>query len=201
MSHLENMKELRELLLGSGKQTLGVTEVHGLLTALVAGPETVTPAKWLPYVFAKARDLKSVVKKPWFGRLVELLIESYEDILFSLRTGTFVPYLGDSSEKQERQAAAREWATGFLYGMHLHGAKWSDSKDENLATLVAPIFYLADPEQVASELGAEERKKLAEKAGDMIELIRYNAPKIFDFWNLGVKPELKKEYFKAEAVK
>jgi uncharacterized protein len=193
------MKEISELLDRSKRKALSVTEIHGLLTALVAGPETVIPAKWLPYIFSNSRALKTIVKEPWFGRLIGLLIESYEDLLFSLRAGTFVPYLGESPEKKQRQAAAKEWATGFLYGMHLHGAKWQESKDENLATLTAPLFYLADPEHVGGELAAGERKKLAEKADDMIELIRYNAPKIFDHWNLGVKPELKKEYFKAEA--
>jgi uncharacterized protein len=199
MSHLDNMKEISELLDGSGKKTLGTTEIHGLLTALVAGPETITPSRWLPYIFRNFRALKTIVKEPWFGRLVELLIESYEDLLFSLRAGTFVPYLGESPEKKERQVAAKQWATGFLYGMHLHGAKWQESKDESLATLTAPLFYLADPEHVGGELDDEDRRKLAEKADDMVELIRYNAPKIFDHWNLGVKPELKKEYFKAQA--
>jgi len=200
MSHLDNMREINTLLKQSGKKTLSQNEVHGLLTALVAGPETVTPSRWMPYIFRNSRSLKSAVKAVWFGRLIELLIESYEDILFSLRAGTFVPYLGESPEKADRQVAAKQWATGFLYGMHLHGAKWQESKDENLATLIAPIFYLADPEHVGGELGTEERKKLAGKVDDMVELFRYNAPKIFDYWNLGVKPELKKEYFRADAV-
>ncbi len=195
MSHLTDVKEIGSILSTSRRAHLTPGEIHGLLSGILCGPTVVAPVKWLAALFSGRGDLRPVTKRPWFSRLVELLVSAYEDLLFSLRAGTFVPYLTDKEEDSEKCEAARQWCTGFVYGMHLHGEEWSSSTDEHLASLTAPLFYLADPEQVAGELDKDEREKLAGKAVEMISLIRYNVPKVFDFWNFGKKPEQKKEYF------
>jgi yecA family protein len=195
MSHLDAIQDVGKILTKSRRKHLSEREVHGLLTGILCGPKVVPPIQWLASIFSGTRDLKPLTAKPWFGSLVEDLVTAYEDLLFSLRAGTFVPYLTENESDKDKLEAAREWCTGYLYGMHLHGEQWSSSTDEHLASLTAPLFYLADPEQLASELEPSERDKLAEKAVDMIGLIRYNVPKIFDFWNFGAKPEVKKEYF------
>jgi len=196
MSHLTDTKRIGDILERSRRKHLAPGEIHGLLTGILCGPTVVAPTQWLAYIFSGARSLKSLTEKEWFGELVELLIAAYEDLLFALRAGTFVPYLTEKESDSDKLTAARLWCTGFLYGMHLHGEKWSASTDEHLASLTAPIFYLADPEQLAAEMDTEERERLASRAVEMVGLIRYNTPKIFDFWNFGVKPEVKKEYFR-----
>lgn len=195
MSHLANMQEVTEILKSCGRKTLSPIEIHGLLTAAVCGPETISPTRWLAYIFPKTKSLKTIVSKSWFARVTEFLVETYEDILFSIRAGTFTPYLADKKEDSERLEAAKDWCTGFLYGMHLHGVRWSESSDETLATLTAPIFYLADPDIASEELDKEEQDKLRSKAPLLIELLRVNPSKIFDHWNMGKKPELKKDFF------
>lgn len=194
------MQEVGVILAKSGRQALSGEEVHGMLTALVCGPETVTPTSWFACVFPRSRSLKAVVEKAWFGKLVELMVESYDDILFSVRAGTFHPYLGEESSVDARRESVRRWCTGFLYGMHLHGEKWQSSTEEYIATLTAPVFYLASPGDLGGELSAEQKENLDSRPEELMELVRINVPKVFDFWNFGKKPELKKEFFSPAAI-
>ena len=195
MSHLTEVKEIGKILSKSRRTHLLPGEIHGLLSGILCGPEVISPTLWLGCIFSGSRDLKTIVSKPWFGALVEHLIAAYEDLLFALRAGTFVPYLTESESDSEKLHAARLWCCGFLYGMHLHGEQWRNCDDDQLASLCAPLFYFADPETVTIEIDEIDRKKLADKALEMIAVLRYNVPKVFDFWNFGRKPELKKEYF------
>jgi yecA family protein len=121
------------------------------------------------------------------------MIEIYNDLLFSIRQATFVPYFGPGNKEATTLEDAAGWCEGFFYGMSLHGDEWMNSESSEIASLTAPILYMANPREFGKELPKEKRKKFAERQKELIESIRYNIPPIYDFWNIGVKPEIKKD--------
>jgi yecA family protein len=193
MSHSDRLDELSSLLAQRGRITAPVDQVHGMLTAAVCGPVTTTPGRWLRLVFpdAQPKDFRALLKQKRVERIVTLLLELYDDLLFSIRQATFVPHFGPDKENRTF-GDCRGWCTGFLHGMTLHDKEWLDHDSEQLATLVAPILYIADTEGLGQELGPRQRAKLAKMEPQLIEAIRYNVPKIYDYWNLGKKVEVKK---------
>lgn len=198
MSHLENIEELGKLLKQSGRTTLAPDQIHGMMTAIVCGPKTIKPTHWLPYIFHETEDLKELLEDPQFEPIVENLVELYNDLLFTIRQGTFQPYIPEKKQKGTTVRDAQGWCTGFFYGMNLHGDEWMNNESEQLATHTAAILYLANPEEATKELDDDKKKEFADKYDQFVESIRYAVPPIYDFFNLGVKPEVKKDFFAQE---
>jgi yecA family protein len=195
MSQAEKLQDLARLLRTCRRQTSSVDLIHGMLTAAICGPLVVRPAQWLPVVFPGTRDYKKLLAAPTTESIVQIMLDLYEDVLFSVRQATFVPYLAGTDGSGTTLKEAQGWCTGFLHGMGLHGKEWLDDKDQHIAELTAPIFYIADPKGVSSMVGKKSAKKLSSMEKNLIEAIRYNIPAIYDHWNMGRKVEEKKKLF------
>lgn len=192
MSHIAHISSLVDLLKRSRRKTLSAPEVHGLITAAVCGPGVIGPARWLPYIFHKTKDFEKLLQAKGTEETLQVLMQLYDDLLFSIRQGTFVPWFGDESTDSPAADDVRPWCTGFLYGMHLHGEAWFGNDSQELANLTAPVFFLANPEEAAAELGEKEARELEGKTDLLVRAISYNVPKVYDFFNLGRDPEEKK---------
>jgi len=192
MSHLQSIEELAGILRSTRRKSLSTVEIHGLLTAAACGPEVLGPARWLPYIFHKTKDFGALLKSPAAEKLLEVLVSLHEDLLFSIRQATFVPYLGTEAGAEPSMEQAQPWCVGFFYGMHLHGDAWTGCESEELANLTAPIFYLANPEEAREQVGRRQADKLEGQHDLLIRAIGYNVPRIYDFFNLGRDPEEKK---------
>lgn len=197
MSHIENIQQLALLLKKTRRTTLGPGEIHGMLTAAVCGPEVIPAARWLPYIFHKTRDFKKLLQRPDTEQLLQVMLQLYDDLLFSIRQATFVPYFGPDTSDEPSLDDARPWCTGFFYGMHLHGDEWLNNESSELAGLTAPIFYIVNPEEARKEIGAEQARELEKRHPQLIEAIRYNVPRIYDFFNVGRDPREKKNIVSA----
>jgi yecA family protein len=103
-----------------------------------------------------------------------------------------VPYLSGEGETLQD---AKLWCEGFFYGMALHGAEWMEHESEHLATLTAPILYIADPGDLSKELGKKQRQRLDRQQKQLVEAIRYNVPQVYDFWNVTKKADFKKDLY------
>ena len=192
MSHLDRLEDLGKLLGRSRRKTAPIEGIHGMLTAAVCGPTVVKPTNWLPFVYPATRDLKQLLKGSSFQDVITALLEIYHDLLFSIRQGTFVPYLSGEGETLQD---AKLWCEGFFYGMALHGGEWMEHESEHLATLTAPILYIADPGDLSKELGKKQRQRLDRQQKQLVEAIRYNVPQVYDFWNVTKKADFKKDLY------
>ncbi len=58
----EDLARLHEFLLSGAcnDDAMSVDQVHGLLTAIVCGPEPVLPSEWIPAVFGEEPEFASV---------------------------------------------------------------------------------------------------------------------------------------------
>jgi yecA family protein len=199
MTGTDTINQLAAALKACRRKVLPMDQVHGLLTAAVCGPTVVRPTRWLPYLFPATRDYESLVRKPAFEDALGSLVAVYDDILFTIRQGTFTPYFGPEAPRQPGLDDARGWCTGFLYGITLHDDAWRNADNEHLAMLTAPIFYIAHPESMTEEMEEGERAQLEQRAPALVSALSHNIPAIYDYWNLGRKPEEKRDFFGPES--
>jgi uncharacterized protein len=121
-----------------------VVELEGFLTALVIGPNTVSPALWLPKVWGgrtpKFKDLAEM------NRFVALVMGLYNDIAltFDQAPQTFRPTFYESRVERRRVVIVDEWCFGFLKGMRLDARGWKPLKRER-PELLKPIELFGSP--------------------------------------------------------
>jgi uncharacterized protein len=119
---------LAEWLLRRGKGIYDIIELEGYLTAIVIGPYTLSPLKWLPKVWggAQPRFRDSTEHNQFIG----LVMGFYNDIAlqFDHAPDQFRPTFYDSKVDGKRVQVVDEWCMGFLKGMRLDTAAWKPLK-------------------------------------------------------------------------
>jgi uncharacterized protein len=134
-----------------------VVELEGFLTALVIGPNTVSPMLWLPKVWGgrtpKFTDLAEM------NRFVALVMGLYNDIAltFDQAPQTFRPTFYESRFERRCVVIVDEWCWGFLKGMRLDARGWNPLKRER-PELLKPIELFGSPAGWKEcEVGGEEK--------------------------------------------
>ncbi|WP_297927595.1 YecA family protein [Metallibacterium sp.] len=115
--------------------------VHGLLTALLIGPEPARPDEWLPEVLhetfddaAEGNHILSLLARLSDSIPLEIEHERYEPILDEVDTDE-----GDSA------LSAAGWCHGFAQGINLRAELWELrlEQDAELMRLLNPVVVLA----------------------------------------------------------
>jgi uncharacterized protein len=134
-----------------------IVELDGFLTALAIGPNTVSPAFWLPKVWGgrtpKFTDLAEM------NRFVALVMGLFNDIVFSFEQAPqeFQPTFYESKVKGRRIIIVDEWCWGFLKGLRLDTKGWEPLKRER-PDLLRPIeLFGSRAGWVECEAGGEEK--------------------------------------------
>jgi uncharacterized protein len=141
----------------AGEGDLLLDGVHGLLTALIVGPEPAPPDEWLPEV------LHAPFADPEQGqRMLALLAKLNDSIGAELDVDAYEPILGELHDEQGPALTAAGWCEGFSRGIDLRAGFWERrlAEDVELIELLGPIMALAVDEGVLS--GDAEFEKLSE---------------------------------------
>jgi len=121
-----------------------VVELEGFLTALVIGPNTLSPTLWLPKVWGgrspKFNDLAEM------NRFVALVMGLYNDIAFTFDDAprTFRPTFYESRVEGRRVVIVDEWCCGFLKSMRLDARGWNPLRRKR-PELLKPIELFGSP--------------------------------------------------------
>jgi uncharacterized protein len=137
------LEELHQLLSGhGGDDDLLLDGVHGLLTAVIIGPEPVAVEEWLPQVLDADKPFESVATA---GRSYALLVRMRDDVERALDAMEWEPILSESDESGEMRHSGRGWCEGFGRGVDLRAALWDArlAADPQLLDLLGPILALA----------------------------------------------------------
>ncbi|GAB3032904.1 YecA family protein [Oleiagrimonas citrea] len=119
--------------------------VHGLLTALIVGPEPAPPDEWLPEV------LHAPFADPQQGeRVLALLAKLNDSIGAELDVDAYEPILGELDDIEGPTLSAAGWCEGFSRGIDLRAGFWEHrlAEDVELIELLGPIMALAVDEGV-----------------------------------------------------
>jgi uncharacterized protein len=143
---------------GTDEGVLDVSELDGLLTAVVSGPVTIVPSRWLPAVWGdfeptwdNLEDYEAFMSMlvRHMNCIAEILIEEPE---------AFEPMYLETLANGKAVVVVDEWCEGYMRGVGLAFEEWSAGAPE-ITDLLTPIraftewtnwlaHEMADPEQV-----------------------------------------------------
>jgi len=148
---------LAEWLLRRGNGICDIIELEGYLTAIVIGPNTLSPLKWLPKVWGGVKPKFSDSTE--LNQFLGLVMGFYNDIAlqFGHAPDRFRPTFYESKVDGKRVQVVDEWCMGFLKGMRLDAAAWKPLKQQRPDLLKPLQLFGTRAGWNELEAGGEER--------------------------------------------
>jgi uncharacterized protein len=171
------LDELHDYLVAHpGPDGLMLDGVHGLLSAIVAGPEPMPASDWLPHVIDEEAGFEDADQA---NRILSLLVRLYNSVVQELEALTYEPIFGEyEDEDGGADLAAVGWCEGFSIGIDLRGPVWEArmTGDPRLLDLLDPIIRISadeglfesDTSEQLAELDDEEREQLLRAIGGAV---------------------------------
>lgn len=124
-----------------GREAMGLSRVHGFLTAAASGPEQLEPGEWLRLVFDEPVFESGEQAETMLGLAMRL----YQEIETSLKgTGSFRPVLDFVRDGVNGVGVdASAWCQGYFSGMNLFQEHWALHSGRQLNELLAPLYALS----------------------------------------------------------
>jgi uncharacterized protein len=180
----KEFNELDQFLLSerSPDDAMTMDTLHGYLTAIAIGPETIMPAEWLQRVWGDDDDSAPKFKNSKEEeRIVNLIMRFMNEVLvtFEVAPKEFEPLFCEHEHEGATLIDAEAWCWGFWEGMELRPDSWDPIWQSELAPLMRPIYLLGADEIEEDELELVDDPVKAHKLAIEIEA---NLPDIFRFW-------------------
>lgn len=160
---------------GKDEGVLNLSELDGLLTAVVSGPETVPMSAWLDVIwgdFAPVFDDESA-----FEEVVSLLVRHMNDIVQTLIMAPqdFEPIVMQRVIGDETRIIVDEWCEGYMRGVGLTQDVWNSAAEEIDKWLLPITAFTADTDWMAHELEPDDTERLQGQ-------IASNARQLHAYW-------------------
>jgi uncharacterized protein len=123
---------------GQDEGVLGLSELDGFLTAIVSGPVTVVPSRWLAAVYGDFEPVWEDLEEA--QAILSLFVRHMNSIVYFLMEDAqhFEPIFMESVKGNGRVLVVDEWCDGYMRGVALTADEWSSAAPE-IAGLLAPI--------------------------------------------------------------
>lgn len=178
------LDELHSFLVGRAEAgALMLDAVHGLLTAIVVGPEPIPASEWLGRIIGEEGGFENEEQA---NRVLSLLIRLYNSIVQELEALSYQPIFGeidpsefdeedqdtvpaeqetDPAEDREMVLSARGWCEGFSLGVELRSGVWEARMqgDPQLLDLLSPLIAVAAHEGLFEAEPGEEIEELSDQ--------------------------------------
>ncbi len=169
--------------------------LHGYLTAIAIGPETIMPAEWLPKVWGAELTAPSWKNPKEEERILNLIMRFMNEVLvtFEVAPKEFEPLYVEHEFEGQTLIDAEGWCWGFWEGMELRAGSWQAIFESEQAALMRPLYLLGADEIEEAELAEVDNPVKAHKLALEIEL---NLPLVYRFWlprRKAAVPTLKRE--------
>ena len=180
----KEFEELDKFLLSDRCADDGMTmdSLHGYLTAIVIGPETIPLSEWLPQVWGESNAGGPAFKTPKeFERIVGLISRFMNEIAITMEVAPkeFEPLFCEYEWEGHQVLDGEAWAWGFWEGMQLRAEAWQPIWDSNLADMMRPIYLLGAEEIEEEEMALVDTPLKAHKLTVAIEAA---IPHVLKFW-------------------
>jgi uncharacterized protein len=123
---------------GKDEGVLDASELDGLFTALVSGPVTIPPSRWLPAVWGDFEPAWESAKD--FENVVSLMMRHMNDVAAMLmeQPEDFEPIFLESVAEGETYTIVDEWCEGYMRGVALAADLWN-AGGLQMTILLTPI--------------------------------------------------------------
>lgn len=137
---------------GKDEGVLDVSELDGLLTAVVSGPVTIVPSRWLPAVWGDFEPMwRSVDDYGAFMSMLMRHMNSIAEILIE-EPEAFEPMYLEHIWKGKVVVVVDEWCEGYMRGVGLAADEWRAGPPE-ISGLLDPIrAFTAETNWLAHEI-------------------------------------------------
>jgi uncharacterized protein len=104
--------------------SLDFSGLHGLLTAVISGPETVMPSEWFPIVIGTGDP--AFTDKDQAERIFGLVMRFYNEVASVLaeEPEIFDPIMLGRGGTDSRRPYAMSWCRGYLFGVKARQDAW-----------------------------------------------------------------------------
>jgi uncharacterized protein len=157
------LDELHDYLVAHpGPDALTLDGVHGLLSALIAGPEPVPASEWLPHVVDQEDGFDDADQA---NRVLSLIVRLYNSVVQELEGLSYEPIFGEfETEDGGSELGAVGWCEGFSLGIDLRSEVWESrmTSDPRLLDLLDPIIRISADEGLFEPDTAEQLQPLDE---------------------------------------
>ena len=122
------------------ENSMGLSDLDGLLTGIVAGPEVILPSEWMPIIWGG--------DEPEFADISEAqtvlgtIMARYNQIISNLRDDpdAFEPIFWKGPDDE---VIVTDWAAGFLDAVRLRRKLWAPLiRDPEARVLILPLLIL-----------------------------------------------------------
>jgi uncharacterized protein len=179
----KEFNELDQFLLSdrSPEDAMTMDTLHGFLTAIAIGPETIMPAEWLPKIWGESGEAPKWKNPKEADRVLELIMRFMNEVLvtFEVAPKEFEPLFCELEHGESTVMDAEAWCWGFWEGMELRPGSWDPIWSSDLAPLMRPIYLLGADEIEEAELVEVDDPVKGHKLALEIEA---NLPAIHRFW-------------------
>lgn len=126
----EDFKQLDEWLGHRGKGIADIVTLEGFLTAIIIGPNTVSPMQWLPKVWGKGKPQFKDLEE--LNRFVALVMGLHNEvaICFEQDPAAFEPSFYEAPFNDKTVIIVDEWCEGFVKGMRVAPEGWKALRRE-----------------------------------------------------------------------
>ncbi len=140
---------------GKDEGVLDVSELDGLMTALVSGPVVVPPSRWLPVVW---RDFEPEWKTPKeFEDVFALLIRHMNGIAAALmrQPEDFLPLFLERVVEGKTYTIVDDWCEGYVQGANLTADLWGAGGREMEIMIMPMRAFTSETDWRAHELSSD----------------------------------------------
>ncbi|MBL7047667.1 MAG: UPF0149 family protein [Candidatus Marinimicrobia bacterium] len=176
-----------EKFLSSDKTPTGcmnLYSLHGFLTCLMVGPETMLPSQWLPVIWGETESDQIIWDPMEDAEKFIGFIMTYSNMIASAihnNPTSYKPLIIEQNATHYKKMHMKDWCEGFITGINLSYDDWLPIlESEEDGTLLAP-FYLFTTEEGNKSMAEDEEFKsyTPEKWEKVFSLI---VQKIHNFW-------------------
>ncbi len=141
----EEIDELEQFLFNESGLDIPMTmsEIDGLLTAVVIGPVFPPPLQWLPLIWGGNGE-PEFSSQAQAGRIIGLLMQHMNSLSCQLQEAAdeFEPMLlVDLNEDKKPVTIADHWCTGFMAGVNLNTDAWQEVEE----LLLPVVMFASEP--------------------------------------------------------
>jgi uncharacterized protein len=161
---------------GRDEGILDISELDGFLTAIVSGPDTIPPSKWLPAVWADFEpEWKDEKEAEGFFALLFRHMNDIATILLD-HAQDYEPIFLERKVKEKTYTIVEEWCHGYMRGVALTADQWTTGGRE-MQILLTPIMAFAVEE------GSQAMDTLTDTEIENIQRsITPNVREIYAYW-------------------
>lgn len=175
---------------GNDDSVLDVSELDGMLTALLSGPREIEPAQWLTALWGGEKQIPRWSSEREMTRFMNLVFQHMNDIADRLNDAPdqFEPLFGYREENDREYVVVEDWCFGYMRGVALDD--WSKLAPEMQPALDAIALHGQQEHVQKLERMTEQEYEQSQQA------IRPAALQLCQFWQ--AQPELRQTPVTAE---